>query len=386
MTPAGGLPPNPFAVQGLPESRGALRPWDVPEHGDLYLPMDHTQEAYERFAEFVADPSRDLADTARLVVVTGGRGSGKTSLINRCVYHIKRALPEGQLKTIDVTRHKRLEPGLPGERRGYDPALDNYLDRLAHHVLTKIASWDENFTDPGPTVAPAASAYAKLSAQLRARKKMAAILLPAFLDQVSSPRDGSEPAGTAESGEAADGTDHPVQHYMEFRNRQIIFFAESRNPEAVLAWHRQLDEDDRAEVLILRLGPLNSDDGWTFVEGRLDRHQKDSRIPKVSEHMMRNLVADRRSMTLSHLRQLCFDLWKEAIDKGTLKISDEDVVRLYDARADTLPLRRPRPDGNQQAGPERAAGPEPAADPDASGGGGVGGAGRDEAGDETDGQ
>ncbi|GIF05463.1 hypothetical protein [Actinoplanes siamensis] len=328
-------PRNPF------RNTGALRPWeDESADEQLYVAVDHTLEQFRRFVAYLSDPPRDIRSRGRLIVVTGGRGSGKTSLIHRCVNHVKNKVPGGKLKIVDVTRHQRLRNRGP-EGSGPDNFQDNYFDRLTHHVLTEMNGLSERYTDPGSNIGPAASAYSRLASSLRREGDLAAILLPAFLDQVSSPSDTTD--AEAEAGaEAGELIEHPVESYMQFRNKGIIFFAESRNPVAMAAWYKDLDADAQAETIVLTLGPLKPGDGWRFARERL-KDVTDQRVPIVREETMTNLLANGRSMTLSHLGQLCSELWNAAIARGSLEITDEDIARFYERQADTL-QRRPRPD------------------------------------------
>ncbi|MFG2054631.1 hypothetical protein ACGFI9_11440 [Micromonospora sp. NPDC048930] len=368
MSPNGEPLRNPFDIKELgPAAEGALQPWGYPEHEKLYLAVDQTQQAYERFIDFLPPMRRDGKHPGRLVVVTGERGSGKTSLIHRCVHRLQQALADTTLKIVDVTRYEPFSPPAPEGRS----VLENYFDRLAHRVLTEVHAEDDNYPDPGATIMPAPSAYARLSGHLRSRKEFAAIILPAFLDQVNSP---------GQEGELALARVHPVQHYMGFRVERVFFFLESRNPEAVRSWHRQLDGDGKAEAIVLSLGPLKDHDGWTYAGGRLARTPNPG-WPTVDRQMMENLVPADRRMTLSALRELCHDVWRQAIADGDATVTDKHISKFHERQAESFEERRPYlPDDNPGTeGPEAppTEGPPPEA-PHRPG------TDEDESGDETD--
>ncbi|MFI7429909.1 hypothetical protein ACIBPB_23205 [Micromonospora sp. NPDC049836] len=324
MSPNGEPARNPFDIKELgPAAEGALQPWGYPEHEHLYLGVDQTQQAYDRFVEFLPPMRKDGKQPGRLVVVTGERGSGKTSLIHRCVHHLQQALADTALKIVDLTRYEPFTPPAPDGRS----ELWGYFDRLAHRVLTDVHLEDANYPEPG--TAPAPSAYRTLSSQLRSRGEFAAIILPAFLDQVNSP---------GQEGDFAPV--HPVHHYMGFRVERVFFFLESRNPDAVRAWHRQLDGNGKAEAIVLSLGPLKANDGWTYASGRLARNP-DLGWPKVDKQMMEKLVPADPGLTLSALRELCHDVWTRAIADGDATITDEHISTFYERREESFEERRP---------------------------------------------
>lgn len=333
MNPTGELPPNPFDVKGLgPAAEGALRPWGpgLGEHKDLYLAVDQTQQEYERFIGFAPTTATELDDAGRLVVVTGDRGYGKTSLIHRCVHHLKQSLTDASLKIVNVTRFPPFTAPSPDGQF----VLDNYFDRLAHTVLTDLRRQDERYPDPGATPMPATSAYVNLSGKLRQHREVAAIILPAFQDQVTSPGQGDDYALARA---------HPVHHYMGFSVGRIMFFLESNNPEAVRSWHRHLDGDGRAEALVLNLGPLNPRDGWTFAGGRLGR-APGATWPTVDKQMMENLLEMYPGKTLSGLRELCHDVWRQAIADGDAEVTEKHIREYHERQQDFAP-RRPYPSG-----------------------------------------
>ncbi|NUP63743.1 MAG: hypothetical protein HOW71_16410 [Nonomuraea sp.] len=59
--------------------------WQAEAHGQLYVAIDHTEQAYQRFQEFFEFPGLDLTG-GRLVTIAGESGYGKTSLVNRCAH------------------------------------------------------------------------------------------------------------------------------------------------------------------------------------------------------------------------------------------------------------------------------------------------------------
>src|SRR6266496_3455810 len=62
-----------------------LCPLDRPTDEDRYLAIDSSVEMFTKFTDSFDDPAAWMA-SGHLIVVTGDRGYGKTSLIQRCAY------------------------------------------------------------------------------------------------------------------------------------------------------------------------------------------------------------------------------------------------------------------------------------------------------------
>jgi GTPase SAR1 family protein len=79
---------NPFALPTntlVRERDIPLCEWQDKTHGQLYVAIDHTEQAYQRFKDFFGFPGLDLT-SGRLVTIAGESGYGKTSLVNRCAH------------------------------------------------------------------------------------------------------------------------------------------------------------------------------------------------------------------------------------------------------------------------------------------------------------
>jgi hypothetical protein len=107
--------PNPFTIPGWEDKPShPLCPWketvvaDDPhgakKHIDYYCDVGGHEEAYTRFLTWAGTAGR-MCDRGAVVVVGGPTGSGKTSLLNRCVNWIKteRAAPETPVHVFDFT-------------------------------------------------------------------------------------------------------------------------------------------------------------------------------------------------------------------------------------------------------------------------------------------
>ena len=77
--------PNPFHLPGrMPGDFGALCPWSQLAHADLYVPIDHTNEAFTTFQQAITGSGS--AGRPRVILIHGGEGCGKTALMHRCAH------------------------------------------------------------------------------------------------------------------------------------------------------------------------------------------------------------------------------------------------------------------------------------------------------------
>lgn len=318
--------PNPFHLPGLGNtSRGPLRPWKY-DHERYYHPVDNTQTAFDKFRSFLPNPGAELVDRGRLVVVTGGTGCGKSSLIHRCVHELRKRTA---CKVVDLTMVSSIDAD--GKQLS-EKGVQTYLDRLAHTFLTELSNQFEHVPRPGSEAGPAESTYRMASAHLSEAQAVAAVILPPFVDAVAS----RGPFQAVSYGY------HPVRHYLSFRNSRLIFFAESSNPGKVQKWYERLSGQEIDDVLVAEVGPLRQKDGWLFARERLNLCP-DTGVPRVQEETMRSVVRRDGEMSVAQLHRLLIDVWEEAIDSpDVFEVDLADFKRHFQQRQDSFPKRSGR--------------------------------------------
>ena len=104
--------PNPFVIPGWEDTPNhPLCPWKrapaagaTVNHTEYYCDVGGHEQAYSRFTAWASTPAR-LCDRGAVVVVGGPTGSGKTSLLHRCVHWIHRQLdaPATPVHVFDLT-------------------------------------------------------------------------------------------------------------------------------------------------------------------------------------------------------------------------------------------------------------------------------------------
>jgi hypothetical protein len=228
---------NPFAVPGLGmRSARPLCPWLDGKHADYYVPVDHTQEAFDKFVADVGQ-SGDLLNYGRLVVTSGPKGCGKSSVINRCASWL-----QSELKRASIGLHI---VDLAGEC-----ALAENIDRrmrLVHKALVRELVTHKALAPPeGPFPEDPEGAYAQISDALDPRVVVAVILPPIEVME-------------------------ELVAYSGLIRKRLIFFAETNSSDAVAARRAQLRRAHRDDPIELSVGPLHPEDFWTFVRARLER-------------------------------------------------------------------------------------------------------------------
>lgn len=155
-------PETPFLVPGYelnplqPLNPG--HPDNLVDHEKYYCDIGGHDTAFQRFVEVVGHPERGLGRTGGLVVVCGPKSSGKTSLVNRCVYRLKTAgLGRGAtLHLFDLRT---------GIRRGQ--TVDERCRRVAELIMDEIRQLGPASVIPDP---PPTTIESALMALGRARR------------------------------------------------------------------------------------------------------------------------------------------------------------------------------------------------------------------------
>jgi energy-coupling factor transporter ATP-binding protein EcfA2 len=152
------MPGRPLRGGNLPgpvdEYLQPLSPLRVDAHKHRYLPVDSSQERFDDFTRTFADPAA-WARKGHLVVVTGDRGYGKTSLIQRCVSWLQeQAAPHCKMVVVDLSdeRWSLTETEEDRRRRTLDWILDTLRRDLQADQVAQIknhADMMESFRDLG---------------------------------------------------------------------------------------------------------------------------------------------------------------------------------------------------------------------------------------------
>jgi hypothetical protein len=306
---------NPFEIPGM-EGRPhqPLRPWAVETqlHHDYYVDIDNTDEQLNQFLRKFGE-LRYATRSGRLVVVNGEDGSGKSSLINRCVARVVPAGSSVDPRTIvvDLTQSQPPESE-PLERRMFEARRSLLLK-----LKTQIRLSDEvqkALVNPTDTRA----VYELLSSSL------------------------AEPS-SADGGQGLvvllPGTDlsKEIVEYSHCVQPGLVFFIEhSGRPRDLEA---ELDMLRDPSPIVLSVGSLKDGDCLAFVRNRLKlfseelqrRHDGSGVTPTIRETAMTKLSQDRQRLTLRELQRVLYEVFEAhlASTRANKPVEYRDISRFF---------------------------------------------------------
>jgi energy-coupling factor transporter ATP-binding protein EcfA2 len=107
-----------------------LRPLDEPADEHRYLAIDNSEEMFKKFREDFSEPANWIS-RGHLVVVTGDRGYGKTSLIQRCAHWLKQhPQRDCEIVVLDLS-----------DSNWGSEAWDARIQRTFNRIVNKLSSY-----------------------------------------------------------------------------------------------------------------------------------------------------------------------------------------------------------------------------------------------------
>ncbi|PPK67615.1 hypothetical protein V5P93_005358 [Actinokineospora auranticolor] len=288
---------NPFLLPGWESSPlRPLCPWERPEDEGYYVPINHTAEAYEEFTAQMG-ALRWLDSGGRLTLVTGDSGCGKTSLVNRCVGWLLRALQERYQRGVVVD----LSLG-PKTRQSVDERMAGVCALLFDRLLQEKVLDGERAAALRERLAQPERFYRYLAGELP-DEVVLVVLLPAtdLVDEVVS--------------------------YAHLAGRKTLFFTESSYLDER---HAHLVRQGTAKVPIppvaLRVGSLRTGDVARFAADRLGRHDR-GHFPTMSATTVRSMAGPLRSIAM--LQRVLSGVYEDRKNRGD-RYSDTDEITFAD--------------------------------------------------------
>lgn len=295
---------NPYLVPGLEATPHApLCPHLNKAHDTFYVEVDDTEKEFGRFQKTMKSVGRLAEGGGRLVVVTGEKGCGKTSLINRCIAWLRDELAEAQLKGEIFALADSAKPhqsimlrmgqvitdlvdDLRDEQREVGPQHINRLERRIREI--------EDTSDEETHVTKVDRVYRYLVHDALPADRIAIIVLPPSSDL---------------AGE--------FKNYADFaRHPRIVFFAETDYVEDVSRVWPGIHMSDRMAPILLKVGLLSADDGWTYAHARQGSDSADPSFPRVSKETMRRVTGE-GVVSIGRLHWLLHGVYEELVSQKT---------------------------------------------------------------------
>ncbi|ROO88909.1 hypothetical protein EDD29_6594 [Actinocorallia herbida] len=293
---------NPFVVPGgVLGGHGPLRPWEIAEQDDYYAPVDNTQCSFEEFKTALGGGA-SLAAKGRTVLVSGGGGCGKTSLMHRCAHWLKQS--GGPKATIfDLTEDGLDGADTPSRIRHVCGRLVDELELDGSLDEVPLTGLQERRDDPS-------KAFPYLSKIFQKSQRAAVVLLP--------------PSEVFEE----------VARYAELARKNILLLAETSYPTVADTCRARLGPGTASQVLVLEVGMLHPGDGWRLVADRYAR--AGAELPEISEDtmltFMEKRIAGTRGTTIHELQMVLQEVFEEAAGKERLDYADFADYYLRKAR------------------------------------------------------
>jgi hypothetical protein len=284
---------NPFLVPKTgPKSARPLRPTEEESHLQYYVPVDDTESSFVQFCEMFK--RADYPESrGRLTIAYGDTGCGKSSLIHRCAHHVRTGLPDGRAVVVDLTVGAFSQDTV--ERRMFDVGV-----AIVDHLVATRMLGDERI-DPPDAPDQVSSFYRRLSAVLARVPAVLVVLLPATHDLVGE-----------------------LQLYAQHAALpRLMFFAETSAVDRVGEALDPLPAAVRDEVVLLRVGPLNAEDGWALVAARTRNGVGGRR--RVDRATMRTAGAQIPPAPIAQMVSMLVDLWDDTNEGANEEIRLQDI-------------------------------------------------------------
>ncbi|MGH3821269.1 MAG: hypothetical protein ACRDRA_00250 [Pseudonocardiaceae bacterium] len=304
---------NPYLIPGFEDTPIApLSPLNNKDHHTFYVAVDDTETEFRRFQDTMRSVGR-LMEEGRLVVVTGKPGCGKTSLINRCAAWLRDELAEVESTAviIPLTRSAKLDDPITHRMEQVITDVIDHLSNEQHEVraqdiellrrkireiqeTTRIRSVIGREDRQKQLIAQVDRVYKYIMQEALPDDRIAIILLPPSSELVNE-----------------------ITHYADFaRYPRIVFFAETDYVDDVRRMWPRISTNDRRTPILLKVGPLNTGDGWTYAQARQGINSAGRNFPTVTEETMRR-VTEGNVVSIRRLHWLLYSVYKNLASQNT---------------------------------------------------------------------
>ena len=315
--PVPGRPPEGETLPGLADEYYLpLRPLSEPGHEGRYLAVDSSEERFSEFTAAFADPAR-WAAKGHLVVVTGDRGFGKTSLIQRCAAWLRDAKQSHcRVVVVDLSDERWPAEDTEEERVGQtlDWVLDELRDVLHADEISQILQ--------RPNISESFRDLERVLSSQRDRNNNAplppialVILLPGYPRPVE------------------------VARYYTLARKGMFFFAELFDKDDIEVFRGERPAFNRAGVdthhltlSVLKLGDATLLVDWIKREGG---NWPD--VPTAIKDHFDSLV-DEHKIGISELVRLAWGSLSVAANEAAIQVTHEHINRYYEMKIFASPV------------------------------------------------
>ncbi|MEU8238101.1 hypothetical protein AB0C07_07650 [Actinoplanes missouriensis] len=276
---------NPFAIPGQRDPRKPLNPVEDSQHDELFIDVDSAKEAFEEF-QSILDTDHAFDRGGAMAIAVADKQFGKTALLNRCAYWMKREIgARAKAARSRTTAHiidlRFLEGELPAAL-----TAPERVNTVCHHLMKKLHGGRhlaEAWQDEGQREARLVLPYL---AELLVRDTVLIVMLPR--------------------------TDDVIDELLSYANlvpKRVVMLAETSYVGRLEEYSSRLKRTATVPVL-LRLGTLRPEDGEKFYNKRRERHASDRSIAEATPEDLRWLVTVKPT-SVGELQQLLYGLYDD---------------------------------------------------------------------------
>lgn len=330
---------------------GPLVPWYVHGHGDLWVPVDGTGEQLDYFRAQGPEPTA-VASINRgvgfTVLVSGGKGVGKTTLIHKCVDSLVERLHPVDDSSGSETRGSGerwdLRRPLPGVRvvpisgtdnrhsaiwrdNGAAATVEQVNQRILDKVLVELRKdmkfqEEEGMRDWTGNVY---GGYEATSAALVSLDQTLLIIVP----------DGKWRGG--------DSTQRFYRSCTDYALTNIVFFLESASSETEADLLEEFGDREDCNLIHLKIGDLMDEDWSRYLRARLAVRGIPGKHVRVAQEVLDQAPERRFWQNIRALQKFLDAIAQQAHNNQEEEI-DLNRVRLYEQSCrpvNVLDFRRP---------------------------------------------
>jgi hypothetical protein len=291
---------NPFCVPGCTtDEPGPLNPWKERRHMNYYVGVDHTEQAFQEFVRNFT--SWNVSSSGAVVLVHGEDGCGKTSLVHRCTSRSSELLSKEPYRVEIIDRSEERLGGHPIVRKCEDVVSAVLRDiRLANNFLP------ENILKHLPLLPSRADendlrrVMDDVAAYLR-RANRILVVIPPKIELYAE-----------------------LQMYLSIFTRGCLMVIMETNDEGVRqAVERWNKNSVNRRILNLGVGPLEPDQGWAFVQARMQTLTGGYSVPAFDPIAVNKYMENRchhARVSIRELERVCMRLYEDAINQSKTHI------------------------------------------------------------------
>lgn len=288
---------NPFVPpQCTATDRQPLCPWRYEEHEGLYVAIGSSATEFANFTT-AFDESVEALRIASVVLAGGGEGCGKSAFINRCIAWLARSIEGCGFEIFDLT-----DEVMPGAEARVQ--VGHLSRRLVDVSVLRELFAEGSDQQRLETKADDPHQAIPLFAELLRRTGRHGILIVPALEVLEL-----------------------LKTYASLARPGITIFAET-SADDVFAAARAIRTG--ARLLSYRLDVLDRDDGWRFIQARLDRDGAGIKISQDTvDTYMDVRISGQGKISVRELELACRHVYEEVSRRASTEIVYLDFQDYY---------------------------------------------------------